>query len=175
MVLSTIYVHKRLLCFSHISLFALTKIIDGCFHVGHYKVEMFDKIKNAFIQTTSNLGMHVEVKDTDSNVILSRVRSFRRSINLLFVFQETIKLSISTHKSTSTSTHHLIWACALTSSTLTMTQSWAGWTAYTHSISGCQWNNLCIHFLILFCLIGGSFQHLMHPTRLRVRFITCPA
>ena len=42
-------------------------------HTGNYKVEIFDKAQNKFIPTTGGLGMHVEVKDPEENVMLSRV------------------------------------------------------------------------------------------------------
>lgn len=40
---------------------------------GNYKVEVFDKSANKFVPTVSGLGMHVEIKDPESKVILSRV------------------------------------------------------------------------------------------------------
>ena len=45
------------------------------FHSGIYKVEVFDKIQNKFVPTTSGLGMHVEVRDPDDQVVMSRVRN----------------------------------------------------------------------------------------------------
>ena len=38
------------------------------------KVEMFDKMQNKYVPTVSGLGMHVEVRDPDDKVIMSRVR-----------------------------------------------------------------------------------------------------
>ena len=40
---------------------------------GKYKVEIFDTAQNKFIPTTSGLGMHVEVKDPEEKIMLSRV------------------------------------------------------------------------------------------------------
>lgn len=42
---------------------------------GHYKVEIFDKAQNQYLPTVAGLGMHVEVKDPDEKVVLSRVRN----------------------------------------------------------------------------------------------------
>lgn len=44
------------------------------FCAGRYKVEVLDKVKNEYVPTSSGLGMHVEVRDPDDKIILSRVR-----------------------------------------------------------------------------------------------------
>ena len=36
---------------------------------------MYDKMANKYVPTISGLGMHVEVRDPDDKVIMSRVRS----------------------------------------------------------------------------------------------------
>lgn len=41
---------------------------------GNYKVEIFDKNINDFVPTVYGLGMHVEIRDPDDKIILSRVR-----------------------------------------------------------------------------------------------------
>lgn len=46
------------------------------FYTGHYKVEIFDRNTNQYVPTVYGLGMHVEIKDPDSKVVLSRVRYF---------------------------------------------------------------------------------------------------
>lgn len=40
---------------------------------GNYKVEIFDKNINDFVPTVYGLGMHVEIRDPDDKVVLSRV------------------------------------------------------------------------------------------------------
>ena len=44
---------------------------------GNYKVEMFDKVANKYVPTVAGLGMHVEVRDPDEKVVMSRVRLCR--------------------------------------------------------------------------------------------------
>ena len=41
---------------------------------GNYKVEIFDKNINDFVPTVYGLGMHVDIRDPDDKVVLSRVR-----------------------------------------------------------------------------------------------------
>lgn len=41
----------------------------------HYKVELFDPRTNGFMRSQPGIGMHVEVKDPEDKVILSRVYS----------------------------------------------------------------------------------------------------
>ncbi|XP_013418080.1 transmembrane emp24 domain-containing protein eca-like [Lingula anatina] len=50
----------------------IEEIPDETMVVGNYKVEIFDRSQNAFLPTGGGLGMHVEVKDPDEKVILSR-------------------------------------------------------------------------------------------------------
>ena len=50
-------------------------VVVYLFYLGNYKVEVYDKIQNKFMPTTSGLGMHVEVRDPDDRVVMSRVRS----------------------------------------------------------------------------------------------------
>ena len=47
---------------------------------GNYKVEMYDKVRNAYVPTLTGLGMHVEVRDPEDKVLMSRVR-WRSSVN----------------------------------------------------------------------------------------------
>ena len=44
---------------------------------GKYKVEMFDSGKNRFVPTQYGLGMHVDIRDPDDRIILSRVRDWK--------------------------------------------------------------------------------------------------
>lgn len=37
-------------------------------------MEMFDKTQNQFVPTMTGLGTHVEVRDSDDKMIMSRVR-----------------------------------------------------------------------------------------------------
>jgi len=50
----------------------IEEIPDETMVVGNYKVEMFDKMQNKYVPTVSGLGMHVEVRDPDDKVIMSR-------------------------------------------------------------------------------------------------------
>ncbi|KAL4232052.1 Transmembrane emp24 domain-containing protein 4 [Mactra antiquata] len=50
----------------------IEEIPDETMVVGKYKVEIFDKNVNDYVPTIQGLGMHVEIKDTDSKAILSR-------------------------------------------------------------------------------------------------------
>jgi len=49
---------------------------------GHYKVEIFDKAQNQYLPTVAGLGMHVEVKDPDEKIVLSRVRNAQSALVL---------------------------------------------------------------------------------------------
>lgn len=40
--------------------------------IGNYRTQMWDKQKEVFLPSTPGLGMHVEVKDPDGKVVLSR-------------------------------------------------------------------------------------------------------
>ncbi|XP_013096606.1 transmembrane emp24 domain-containing protein eca-like isoform X2 [Biomphalaria glabrata] len=50
----------------------IEEIPDETMVVGNYKVEMFDKNINAFVPTMYGLGMHVECRDPDDRIVLSR-------------------------------------------------------------------------------------------------------
>lgn len=41
----------------------------------NYKVELYDPRSGGFMPSSPGIGMHVEVKDPDSKIILSRVRN----------------------------------------------------------------------------------------------------
>lgn len=57
-------------CYTH-----QTKLEVGIFvFTGNYRVEMYDKQKRDYVPTVAGLGMHVEVKDPESKVVMSRVR-----------------------------------------------------------------------------------------------------
>jgi len=51
----------------------IEEIPDETMVVGKYKVEMFDSGKNRFVPTQYGLGMHVDIRDPDDRIILSRV------------------------------------------------------------------------------------------------------
>jgi len=53
----------------------IEEIPDEVTIVGNYKVEMYDKKTNSYLPTMSGLGMHVEIKDPDEKVVLSRMYS----------------------------------------------------------------------------------------------------
>ncbi|XP_008546915.1 transmembrane emp24 domain-containing protein eca [Microplitis demolitor] len=47
----------------------------------HYKVELFDPRSGGYMPSSPGIGMHVEVRDPDDKVILSRVYSFEGRIS----------------------------------------------------------------------------------------------
>jgi hypothetical protein len=49
---------------------------DETLVVGKYKVQIFDKDSNQYQPTPAGIGMHVEVKDPEQQVVLSKVRFF---------------------------------------------------------------------------------------------------
>uniref|UniRef100_A0A1I8I6E7 GOLD domain-containing protein n=1 Tax=Macrostomum lignano TaxID=282301 RepID=A0A1I8I6E7_9PLAT len=53
----------------------IEEIPEDTLLVGKYKVEIFDKGQNKFVPTVSGLGMHVEIKDPDRKMVLSRTYS----------------------------------------------------------------------------------------------------
>ena len=42
---------------------------------GHYKVQLFDPRTNGFAPSSPGIGMHVEIRDPDDKIILSKVYS----------------------------------------------------------------------------------------------------
>ena len=59
--------------------FSIVLILSECtifFHQfsGRYKVEIFDRNINDFVPTVYGLGMHVEIRDPEDKLVLSRVR-----------------------------------------------------------------------------------------------------
>jgi len=50
----------------------IEEIPDETMVVGKYKVEILDKRQNQYVPTATGLGMHVEIRDPDDKVILSR-------------------------------------------------------------------------------------------------------
>ena len=45
------------------------------FQTGNYKVQLYDPRTGGFMPSSPGIGMHVEVKDPDDKVVLSRVNS----------------------------------------------------------------------------------------------------
>jgi hypothetical protein len=45
------------------------------FFAGHYKVQLFDPRTNGFAPSSPGIGMHVEIRDPDDKIILSKVYS----------------------------------------------------------------------------------------------------
>ncbi len=43
--------------------------------IGFYKIEVYDKLAKDFVASEKGLGVLVEVKDSNDNIILSRVSS----------------------------------------------------------------------------------------------------
>ncbi|XP_075922455.1 transmembrane emp24 domain-containing protein 4 isoform X2 [Petromyzon marinus] len=50
----------------------IEEIPDETMVIGNYKTQLWDKNKQEFLPSTPGLGMHVEVKDPDGKVILSK-------------------------------------------------------------------------------------------------------
>lgn len=51
----------------------------------HYRVELFDPKSNGFIPSRPGIGMHVEVRNPDDNIILSRVNMLKEyTLNKLY-------------------------------------------------------------------------------------------
>ena len=46
---------------------------------------MFDKNINDYVPTVQGLGMHVEIKDADDKILLSRVRGY--TVDMLDVYE----------------------------------------------------------------------------------------
>jgi len=51
----------------------IEEIPDETLVIGKYKVELFDAQTNTFLPSTPGIGMHVEVKDPDEKVVLSKL------------------------------------------------------------------------------------------------------
>lgn len=52
----------------------VTHILIVVIHVGHYKIEIYDKVARDYVASAKGLGVLVEVKDPSDSLILSRVR-----------------------------------------------------------------------------------------------------
>uniref|UniRef100_A0A8C0D817 Transmembrane p24 trafficking protein 4 n=1 Tax=Balaenoptera musculus TaxID=9771 RepID=A0A8C0D817_BALMU len=50
----------------------IEEIPDETMVIGNYRTQMWDKQKEIFLPSTPGLGMHVEVKDPEGKVVLSR-------------------------------------------------------------------------------------------------------
>ncbi|CAF1377381.1 unnamed protein product [Adineta steineri] len=46
---------------------------DDTLVIGKYKVELFDEKTNGYLPSTPGIGMHVEVKDPDDKIVLSKL------------------------------------------------------------------------------------------------------
>ena len=51
----------------------IEEIPDQTLVIGKYKVELFDHVSNTYLPSTPGIGMHVEVKDPDEKIILSKL------------------------------------------------------------------------------------------------------
>jgi hypothetical protein len=51
----------------------IEEIPDDTLVIGKYKVELFDEKIQAYLASTPGIGMHVEIKDPDEKIILSKV------------------------------------------------------------------------------------------------------
>ncbi|CAF4504102.1 unnamed protein product, partial [Rotaria magnacalcarata] len=51
----------------------IEEIPDQTLVIGKYKVELFDANSNTYLPSTPGIGMHVEVKDPDEKIVLSKL------------------------------------------------------------------------------------------------------
>ena len=51
----------------------LEEIPDQTMVTGNYKVQLYDPRTNGFAPSSPEIGMHVEVRDPDDKIILSKV------------------------------------------------------------------------------------------------------
>ncbi|CAF0722140.1 unnamed protein product [Rotaria sordida] len=51
----------------------IEEIPDQTLVIGKYKVELFDPQSNTYLPSTPGIGMHVEVKDPDEKIVLSKL------------------------------------------------------------------------------------------------------
>ncbi len=51
----------------------IEEIPDETLVIGKYKVELYDQRSNTYLPSTPGIGMHVEVKDPDDKIILSKL------------------------------------------------------------------------------------------------------
>lgn len=51
----------------------IEEIPDQTLVIGKYKVELFDPNSNTYLPSTPGIGMHVEVKDPDEKIVLSKL------------------------------------------------------------------------------------------------------
>ncbi|XP_041476474.1 transmembrane emp24 domain-containing protein 4-like [Lytechinus pictus] len=53
----------------------IEEIPDETMVIGNYKIQIFDKNKNDFLPSSPGIGMHVEVRDPEDKMILSKMYS----------------------------------------------------------------------------------------------------
>ena len=46
------------------------------FSKGNYKVQLYDPRTNGFAASSPEIGMHVEIRDPDDKIILSKVKHY---------------------------------------------------------------------------------------------------
>ena len=51
----------------------IEEIPDETMVIGNYKVQLFDPRTNGFAPSSPEIGMHVEIRDPDDKIILSKV------------------------------------------------------------------------------------------------------
>jgi p24 family protein alpha len=51
----------------------IEEIPDQTLVIGKYKVELFDATSNTYLPSTPGIGMHVEVKDPEEKIVLSKL------------------------------------------------------------------------------------------------------
>ena len=58
----------------------IEEVPDETLVVGKYKVQIFDKDSNNYLQTSPGIGMHVEIKDPEQKVVLSKVTNYLKNL-----------------------------------------------------------------------------------------------
>jgi len=51
----------------------IEEIPDDTLVIGKYKVELYDERSNTYLPSSGGIGMHVEVKDPDDKIVLSKL------------------------------------------------------------------------------------------------------
>jgi hypothetical protein len=68
----------------------IEEVPDETLVVGKYKVQIFDRDSNQYLQTSPGIGMHVEVKDPEQKIVLSKVYISTKIAKILEIFYFSI-------------------------------------------------------------------------------------
>merc|ERR1712088_698165 len=73
----------------------IEEIPDETMVTGNYKVQLYDPRTNGFAPSSPNIGMHVEVRDPEDKIILSKVTAAKEN-GLLHPIHRVNMLSVCT-------------------------------------------------------------------------------